>query len=364
MGAIKVLVVDDSALMRRLITSILSEAGFEVAVAHNGVEGVEQLLRWEPDVVTLDINMPKMDGLTALSLMMASRPTPTIMVSSLTETGALATLEAMALGAVDYIAKPGGTISLSIEVIAKELVRKVRSAACAKLRAVRTSDARIAPAPAPAPRVALRNSSLSPHRTLSSCSAESGLRLVLIGVSTGGPRTLEDILPQLPADFSAAVVVAQHMPGNFTHAFAQRMDRLCAMPVREVSAVMPLYAGHVYIGQGGMDIAVEQRLGRLVVLPRPESPAHPWHPSVDVLVDSALEQLPATQIFGVQLTGMGSDGAQAMSRLKAAGGQTIAEDASTAIVFGMPQELIRLGGASMVLPSHAVAKQLRSWIKN
>lgn len=357
MGAVKVLVVDDSALMRRLITSILGEAGFEVQVARNGVEGVEQLVRWEPDVVTLDINMPEMDGLTALSLMMASRPTPTIMVSSLTEKGALATLEAMALGAVDYIAKPGGTISLSIDDIAKELVCKVRSAARAKLRAVRSSAVR------PAARRTVPAFAPSPPQALPASAVDSGLRLVLIGVSTGGPRTLEDILPQLPADFPAAVLVAQHMPGNFTHAFAQRMDRLCAMPVREVSAVMPLHAGHIYIGQGGMDMAVEQRLGRLVVLPRAESPLHPWHPSVDVLVESAMAQLPATQLFGVQLTGMGSDGAQAMSQLKAAGGQTLAEDASTAIVFGMPQELIRRGGASMVLPSHAVAKQLRSWIK-
>lgn len=358
MGTIKVLVVDDSALMRRLITSILSEAGFDVAMARNGLEGVEQLLRWEPDVVTLDINMPEMDGLTALSLMMASRPTPTIMVSSLTETGALATLEAMALGAVDYIAKPGGTISLSIDEIAKELVRKVRSAACAKLRAVRTREVR----PALAQRRTVPSASLP--RSSPCNAAENGMRVVLVGVSTGGPRTLEDILPQLPADFPAAVLIAQHMPSNFTQAFAQRMDRLCAMPVREVSAVMPLQAGHVYIGQGGTDMAVEQRLGRLVVVPRAESPTHPWHPSVDVLVESAMAQLPATQLFGVQLTGMGSDGAQAMSQLKAAGGQTIAEDASTAIVFGMPQELIRRGGASMVLPSHAVAKQLRSWIKS
>lgn len=357
MGAIKVLVVDDSALMRRLIMTILTEAGFEVEAAHNGVEGVERLLSWQPDVVTLDINMPKMDGLTALSLMMASRPTPTIMVSSLTERGALATLEALALGAVDYITKPGGTISLSIDEIAKELVRKVRTAARSKLRAARASEPRAAQG---------QTTPISQSRPISAVvpALDGGLRLVLLGVSTGGPRTLEDILPLLPADFPAAVLIAQHMPANFTQAFAQRMDRMCPMPVREVGAVMPLQAGHIYIGQGGMDMAVEQRLGRLVVVPRAESPLHPWHPSVDVLVESALAQLPATQLVGVQLTGMGSDGAQAMALLKEQGGRTIAEDASTAIVFGMPYELIRRGGASMVLPAHAVAKQLRSWIKN
>lgn len=364
MAAIKVLVVDDSALMRRLITSILADAGFEVAVAHNGVEGVEQLLSWQPDVVTLDINMPKMDGLTALSLMMHSRPTPTIMVSSLTEQGALASLEALALGAVDYIAKPGGTISLSMDEIAKDLVRKVRSAARAKLRAKHSSElraSRACDAPVRAP------SSLHPlprPARVAVSGGDSGLRLVLIGVSTGGPRTLEEILPELPADFPAAVLIAQHMPVNFTQAFAQRMGRLCALPVREVSAVMPVQAGHIYIGKGGMDMAVEKRLGRWVAVPRAESPMHPWHPSVDVLVESALEVLPASQLVGVQLTGMGSDGAEAMTQLKARGGRTIAEDASTAIVFGMPQELIRRGGASLVLPAHAVARQLRAWIKN
>lgn len=353
MRATKVLVVDDSALMRRLITTILTAAGFEVAAANNGADGLERLLSWEPDVVTLDINMPKMDGLTALSLMMATRPTPTIMVSSLTERGALATLEALALGAVDYIAKPGGTISLSIDQIAADLVHKVSAAARSRLRAPRPNSVARPPA-TPSQREPRAMVPQSP----------SGLRLVLIGVSTGGPRTLEDILPQLPEDFPAAVLVAQHMPANFTQTFAQRMDRLCRLSVREVNAVMPLQPGHIYIGQGGSDMAVEQRLGRLVVVPRAESPAHAWHPSVEVLVESAMAQLPPAQIVGVQLTGMGCDGAQAMTALERAGGRTIAEDESTAIVFGMPGELIRRGGASMVLPAQAVAQQLRSWLKH
>lgn len=372
----KVLVVDDSALMRRLITGVLGGAGYEVQIAHNGTEGVEKLVQWQPDVVTLDINMPRMDGLTALSLMMAARPTPVVMVSSLTEEGALATFEALALGAVDFITKPGGTISLSIDEIEQQLLAKVKSALRARPRPGRTAPSRpqadttltartaasrsASPAASrldsPAPRAPAQ---ASPTRT---APPAAGLQVVIVGVSTGGPRTLEDILPKLPADFPCPVLVAQHMPPNFTDAFARRMDRLCALRVREVNAPMPLEPGHVYIGKGGTDMAVMERMGRLLVAPKPETPGHPWHPSVDVLVDTAMRHLPPERITGVLLTGMGNDGAETMTRLKQAGGRTIAEAESTAVVFGMPQELIQKGGASAVLPSHDIARQLTGWL--
>lgn len=372
----KVLVVDDSALMRRLITGVLGGAGYEVQIAHNGTEGVEKLVQWQPDVVTLDINMPQMDGLTALSLMMAARPTPVVMVSSLTEEGALATFEALALGAVDFITKPGGTISLSIDEIEQQLLAKVKSALRARPRPGRTAPSRspadttlaartaasrsASPAAgrldSPAPRAPAQ---ASPTRT---APLAAGLQVVIVGVSTGGPRTLEDILPKLPADFPCPVLVAQHMPPNFTDAFARRMDRLCALRVREVNAPMPLEPGHVYIGKGGTDMAVMERMGRLLVAPKPETPGHPWHPSVDVLVDTAMRHLPPERITGVLLTGMGNDGAETMTRLKQEGGRTIAEAESTAVVFGMPQELIQKGGASAVLPSHDIARQLTGWL--
>jgi len=351
----KVLVVDDSALMRRLLGGVLSDAGFEVAVARNGLEGVQQLADWRPDVVTLDINMPQMDGLTALSLMMQARPTPVVMVSSLTAQGAQATFEALALGAVDFIAKPGGTISLSVDEIAGTLVDKVRAAARARLRmaGVRSGTgpasahrpAGMRPAAAPAPAVAARSDGL-----------------VLVGVSTGGPRTLEDILPALPVNFPWPVLVAQHMPASFTEPFARRIGAMCALKVRECRETLPLQAGNVYIAQGGTDMVVAERLGRLVAQPRAETPGHPWHPSVDVLVDSALRHLPAERLVGVLLTGMGHDGARAMARLRAGGGRTIAESADTAVVFGMPAELIALDGASVVLPCGEVARQLNQWL--
>lgn len=376
----KVLVVDDSALMRRLITGVLGAAGYETQIAHNGTEGVEKLVQWQPDVVTLDINMPEMDGLTALSLMMAARPTPVVMVSSLTEEGALATFEALALGAVDFITKPGGTISLSIDEIEQQLLSKVRSAL--KARPKLGGAARSASPPSATTRPAARSApatprrlSPAPHGTASAAhtvahrpsqatrtAGASGLHLVLIGVSTGGPRTLEDVLPPLPADLPAAVVVAQHMPPNFTDAFAKRMDRLCAMRVREVNSPLPLEHGQIYIGQGGTDIILMERLGRLVVTPKPETPGHPWHPSADVLVESAMRHLPPDQLTGILLTGMGNDGATAMAQLKRHGGRTIAEAESTAVVFGMPQELIHKDGATVVLPCHEIARQLIGWL--
>ncbi|MFN7723572.1 MAG: chemotaxis-specific protein-glutamate methyltransferase CheB [Rubrivivax sp.] len=376
----KVLVVDDSALMRRLLTGVLGDAGHQVKVAHNGADGLQQLLEWQPDVVTLDINMPEMDGLTALSLMMQARPTPVIMVSSLTERGAQATFEALALGAVDFIAKPGGTISLSVEDIREQLLEKVRGAARSRLRqrslsagAVR-QPAEAAPAPpAPAapggavPRssLAARPSPLGARFERASPVALGKLDgLVVIGVSTGGPRTLEDILPQLPSDFPFPIVIAQHMPANFTDAFARRMESLCRLRVRECNTTLPLERGNAYIGKGGGDMVLVERLGRLAVQPRPETPGHPWHPSVDVLVDSAMKLLPAAQIIGVQLTGMGNDGARTMAQLKQRGGRTIAESKETAVVFGMPNELIEMGGASVVLPCGEVSRQLLHWARN
>jgi two-component system chemotaxis response regulator CheB len=286
------------------------------------------------------------------------------MVSSLTEKGALATFEALALGAVDFIPKPGGTISLHVDDIKAMLLDKVRSASRAKMGAQnggrKTLAARPLAKPAAAP--AQLRAAAAP-RTASAPLARASLPgLVLIGVSTGGPRTLEEILPRLPANFPWPVLVAQHMPANFTETFARRLDGLCALKVVEVATPMPLLPGHAYIGRGATDITVTDRAGVLYAAPRPETPAVLWHPSVGVMVDSAMKHLPPNRLVGVMLTGMGNDGAEAMTRLHAAGGRTIAESAETAVVFGMPHELIELGGASLVLPCNNIALQLRHWM--
>ena len=351
---IKLLIVDDSALMRRQLTTLFQgEADFTIRQARNGKEALEENRDFQPDVITLDINMPEMDGITALSLIMAERPVPVVMVSSLTEKGALATFEALNLGAVDYIAKPGGTISLSIGDIKDDLVAKVRAAARAKPKgkssvkglAQRLREERENPAQRP---VAVRRSVV-------------GEGLVVIGVSTGGPRTLEDILPLLSVDYPWPVLVAQHMPAAFTKSFAERLDALCALKVVEVASPMAIETGCIYIAKGGADMLVVQRAGKLTVIPKPETKEFLWHPSVELLGRSVLEHYDPTRVVAVMLTGMGHDGADAFTQIKKRGGRTIAESEATAVVFGMPAELIERGGASMVLPLEKIAAQLNAW---
>lgn len=352
---IKLLIVDDSALMRRQLATLFEgESDFEIHQARNGKEAVDENREFQPDVVTLDINMPEMDGLTALSLIMTERPVPVVMVSSLTEKGALATFEALNLGAVDYIAKPSGTISLSIGEIKNELVSKVRAAASARVKgkgsnarglAQRLREERAKPVTRP---VAVRR-------------GVTGEGLVIIGVSTGGPRTLEDILPLLPADFPWPVLVAQHMPAAFTRPFADRLNNLCALYVVEASHPMPLEPGTVYVGKGGADILLGQRAGKLTVLAKPENNEFLWHPSVELMGRSVLEHCDPSRVVAVMLTGMGYDGADAFTEIKKRGGRTIAESQESAVVFGMPAELIERGGASVVLPAEKIAAQLGAW---
>ena len=355
---IKLLIVDDSALMRRQLTMVFqAEGDFEIRQARNGVEAVAENREFQPDVVSLDINMPEMDGITALSLLMAERPVPVVMVSSLTEKGALATFEALNLGAVDYITKPGGTISLSIDEIKKELVGKIRAAARAKLKGkgkassvrgladrMRAEREKAAQRP-----VAVRRGSVADG-------------LVIIGVSTGGPRTLEDILPHLPADSPWPVLVAQHMPAAFTRSFAERLDEVCPLHVVEASRPMPIEPGTIYIGKGGADMVVARRAGKLTILPKPEMAEFLWHPSVELLGRSVIECCDLGHVVAVMLTGMGCDGADAFAEIKKLGGRTIAESEDTAVVFGMPAELIKRGGATLVLPADGVAAQINKWM--
>lgn len=357
--AIKVLIVDDSALMRRQITQLFeAEGDFKLCVARNGREAVDENLAFQPDVITLDINMPEMDGLTALSHIMAARPVPVVMVSSLTEKGALATFEALALGAVDYVAKPGGTISLSFDTVSDELIRKVRAAAKVRIKRAAPTSGGLA-ARLRADREAHQAQARKPAFVRRSPGHAEGL--VLIGVSTGGPSTLEAILPQLPANYPYPVIVAQHMPAAFTGPFAQRMDQMCALSVVEVTRPMDVVPGTVYIARGGADVAVTLRAGKLMVIAKPESKEHLWHPSVEVLGRSVLEHCEAENVIAVMLTGMGYDGADAFAELKKRGARTIAESEETAVVFGMPCELIERKGASVVLPSHRIAEQLNGW---
>jgi two-component system chemotaxis response regulator CheB len=360
---IKLLIVDDSALMRRQLSAMFdAEPDFEIRLARNGREAVEENRNFQPDVITLDINMPEMDGLTALSLIMADRPVAVVMISSLTEKGALATFEALNLGAVDYVVKPGGTISLAIDTIRAAVVSKVRIAAKARIKPVRPATAPRNPV-APRPKVSEKPDSIASPSGAISSRATGREGVVIIGVSTGGPRTLELILPRLPANFPWPVLVAQHMPASFTQSFAQRMNAICAMEVVEANKPMLLEAGTIYIAKGGADMQVVRRAGKLNVIAKPETAEFLWHPSVELLGRSVLEHVTCANVLGVMLTGMGNDGAEAFTAIKKRGGRTIAESEESCVVFGMPAELIKQGGATVTLHAEKIADQVNAWLE-
>lgn len=361
---IKVLIVDDSALVRKLFGRVLgAEPDVTVAFARNGLEAIEQLDQFQPDVITLDVHMPQMNGLQCLDRIMLQRPCPVLMVSAVTEEGATATLDALRLGAVDFVTKPSGAVSLQMDEFAPTLIAKLRAAAAAKVPATRrlkdrvqfrvnggvVSKGRHGSAPSPQ------------ERPMESVEGEG---LVLVGTSTGGPPALEALLTALPASFPWPILVAQHMPATFTGPLSQRLDRICALNIMEVGRPTPMTAGSVYIGRGDADIVVSQRPSGLVVMTAPARADYPWHPSTDRLVRSALEHLPAQQLIGILMTGMGNDGAQAMTDLQSRGGRTIAESEETAVVWGMPGELVRAGGATWTLPLPLIANRLQRLVPN
>ncbi|WP_369061960.1 chemotaxis-specific protein-glutamate methyltransferase CheB [Caulobacter sp. 73W] len=350
---IKVLIVDDSALMRRVLGEILAEAeGFELAFARDGVEALEMARTFAPDVITLDVQMPRLNGLQVLDRLMVEQPRPVIMVSSLTSQGAETTVQALELGAVDFMPKPSGPASLHVDELAPILIDKVRAAAKtrpAKSRRLRERLRMRARPPAPLNASARR---LEP--------SSSGL--IIVGASTGGPPALEAVLAGLPADLPWPVVIAQHMPASFTASLARRLDGLCALSVREVDVLMPLEAGCAYVARGDADMIVSRRGETLVAMPAPADPTHRWHPSVDRLAASALACLPSSGVIGVLLTGMGDDGAAQLAALHAAGGRTIAQSEDSAVVWGMPGVLVRKGGAGAVLDPEAMAEQIIDWV--
>jgi two-component system chemotaxis response regulator CheB len=358
---IRLLIADDSALMRKLLEGIFrAEGDFEIQLARNGTEALDLVRSFDPHVVTLDVQMPGLDGLSCLSQIMIESPRPVVMVSSLTAEGAEATLEAFDLGAVDFVEKPGGTVSLEIDRLRPLLIEKVRGAAKAKIRRTLRLAERVrhqfqrtgALAPAPAPRV---------KKPLSRSRPSSGI--VLIGASTGGPAALDIVLPLLPKTIVWPVVVAQHMPANFTSAFARRLDSICELDVVEVNRPLPLQAGSIYIARGDADIVVTRRSSGLHVMPIPARRDYPWHPSVERMVTSALEHYDPAQIVGVLMTGMGRDGADALHQVNLRGGRTIAEAESSAVVWGMPGELVKSGGASLVKPVEEIAAAIVQWVE-
>jgi len=360
----RVLIIDDSALMRKQLSQILEKAGYETLTARNGEEGLGKIEEFDPAVITLDINMPVMDGLTCLSLIMQQFPRPVIMVSSLTEKGALATFEALELGAVDYVAKPGGTVSLNLRDVADDLLDKVAAAARAKIGRSSKLRERLR-----AQRSQIKKRSIT-SRVARSTSSEKiiatgkkGHSLVIVGVSTGGPGTLEEIITALPADFPAPIIVAQHMPSRFTGVFAERLNKVSGLEVQELSRPQVPMPGHVYIARGDADVKLTKRGTKLMAISVPMDNKFLWHPSVERLALSVKEYCSPADVICVQLTGMGDDGAKTMAELHELGARCIAESEETAVVYGMPRELVERGGADCVIPSYEIAAKLIAWVK-
>ncbi len=355
---INVLICDDSALMRRNLSRIIEgDSGLRVAgTARDGQDAIDKARELLPDVITMDINMPVIDGITALQIIVEEGIAPVIMVSSLTQEGAATTFQAMALGAFDYVSKPGGTVTVRMESTAHELISKIRAAAKpGTLKRLKTKSR-------PLERC---NKIRTASRSVTSVAAPSqpsagaglGYKAVAMGISTGGPKTLFDVLPLLPRDLNAAVFLVQHMPGKFIPSFAKRIDDHSPMRCIEVEAGMEIEPGVIYIGTGGYHLNLYKKLSRRIVIRTPKQPVHQFIPSVDIMMQSVLEVF-GTDTIGVLMTGMGDDGADSMVAIHQAGGITIAESEESAIVFGMPQEAIKRGGARIIKPCWDIASEI------
>lgn len=402
---IRVLVVDDSAFMRNAISSYLTQdAGIEVVgTARDGVDCLEKVKQLQPDVITLDLEMPRMDGLETLKQLMSTTPLPVIMISSLTEFGAEATLKAMEAGAMDFIPK---TMANDKEAFGDEIRRKVKLLArrkafirlkySAQRQSRKPSPLPSTPPPAPAPHTSRfssptppppprSGSSLPRHagtgtlhggslssgqgsttatRTVQTSNARCrGARdIVVIGVSTGGPPVVQKILSALPANLPACILVAQHMPASFTGPFAKRLDGVCALSVTEAVNGDKLVNGHAYICPGGRHIGIQMRgpLAEVLVTDEPKSAL--YKPTVNLLMETAGKCM-GRRVLGVMLTGMGSDGVDGARVLKEKGGWLIAQSEATCVVYGMPKAVVDAGLADQVVDADDIAEQIIAAVK-
>jgi two-component system chemotaxis response regulator CheB len=345
MGRIRVLVADDSALMRQTFKRIIAgSADLDlVGLARDGEDAVAKARELRPDVVSMDINMPKLDGITALQLILQEKICPVVMVSSLTQQGAATTFECLELGAFDFVSKPDGTVSSNMGAVADELISKLKAAASRGIvDRLQRSRERRKPYQPPA------------KDTFENITRQ---RAIAIGISTGGPATLQEVLPQIPANLPASIFLVQHMPPAFIASFAKRLDEHCALRVVEGRSGMPVEPSVCYVAPGGMHLCLHRKMTGEVVIRTPTTPATLFVPSVGVMMASVLN-IYGTDTIGVLMTGIGDDGADQMVAIKQAGGYTIAESEQTAVVYGMPREAVERGGACVVAPSHEVAGEI------
>ncbi|SEI59563.1 two-component system, chemotaxis family, response regulator CheB [Allopseudospirillum japonicum] len=350
-NAIKVLLVDDSAVVRQVLTEFLSQtAGIEViGAARDPLFALQLMQKQWPDVIILDIEMPRMDGITFLRKLMQERPTPVVICSSLTETGATTSLQAIAAGAVEIITKPKIGVKSFLSEARTQVIDAVRAAARARVQPIRTKTKILPVQPK------LSADAVLPARNLSPL-AETTDKVIAIGTSTGGTQALESVLTALPAN-TPGILVVQHMPEHFTHAFAQRLDTLSAMQVKEAQDGDRVLVGQVLIAPGGRHLLL-RRQGAQYRVEIKDGPLVSRHrPSVDVLFRSAAQAAGANAL-GIIMTGMGDDGAAGLLEMKRAGAKTLAQDEASCVVFGMPKEAIRRGAVETV----ASLKEIPQWI--
>ncbi len=352
MSKTKVLVVDDSAFMRKVIADIInSDPLMEViGKARNGDEAIGKVMELNPDVVTMDVEMPGTDGLSALSRIMELSPVPIIMLSSLTKDGAEQTMKALQLGAVDFIPKPSGQISLDIDKISQDIIRKIRIAAGTKKKLQN-----------------LNNISDFSERKARNINREfihtagSLDKLVLIGTSTGGPKALHQLIPAFPAQIDAGILVVQHMPSGFTRSLAERLDSLSEIRVKEAENGEKIVPGCAYIAPGDYHLTVKSKKtgqkNELYINLDKSVPRGGHRPSVDVMLESVAEQY-WSQIVCVIMTGMGRDGADGVKAVKARGAKLIAEDQSTCIVYGMPKAAVETGMVDKIIPLQSIGEEV------
>ena len=335
MAKTKVLVVDDSALMRQIIVKILSaEPDIEViGAASDPYKAREKILADKPDVITLDVEMPRMDGLTFLGKLMRSRPIPTVMVSSLTEKGCDTTLRALELGAVDFVTKPRVDVANGMASIGSEIAEKVRIASRAHVRRLEVAETAESP-------------------TVDAL-ITSTHKVIAIGTSTGGTQALAQVLPKLPSNTPGTVIVV-HMPAGFTGRFAGRLNELCQLDVKEAEAGDMIIPGRVLIAPGNQHMTVRRSGARYMISTNDDPPVNQFRPSVDVLMKSCAKYIGSNAV-GVILTGMGNDGAEGLMAMKEAGAVTFAQDEQSCVVYGMPKEAVRVGAVDKVLPLDQIA---------
>jgi len=358
---IRVLVVDDSALARRLLAQIIDrQPDLEcVGAASDPLIAREMIRRLDPDVLTLDVEMPHMDGLDFLGRLMRLRPMPVVMVSTLTERGADATLQALELGAVDFVAKPRIGVAGGLEALASEIVEKLRIAARARPKPARRMAVGAIAALAATQGVADAVHDEAASRAIALSAQRRWLssdKVVFIGASTGGTEATRELLTRLPADMPA-ILVTQHMPAGFTASYAARLNTLCRIAVKEAADGERVLPGHAYIAPGGRHLSVERCGAQYVARVDDGAPVNRHRPSVEVMFRSAARAVGANAL-GVMLTGMGADGARAMREMRDAGSWNIAQDEASCVIFGMPREAIAHGAVHEVLPLSAIAARL------